>query len=220
MRMLYQRNRNGLDYCSSNVNCAKKPLWQWFRERKHAGTVPQYRNMMARFDRNSSRIDHWKENMQNWDRKYNNSGQILIKITFFWHQYPPCSDRQCCALYQWWGRDVRNTGGDKYETTSREIQNDQIGAFRGKWKMTFRKVTPTALKVNDPLLLGPWHVWAPIWMRFAPWGSIFPVKNWFSHIFPAPEGSPFLTVILTVKLARLVYMAVHNLVTWMCITRR
>ena len=51
-----------------------------------------------------------------------------------------------------------NTGGDKYETTSREIQNDQIGAFRGKWKMTFRKVTPTALKVNDPLLLGPWHV--------------------------------------------------------------
>ena len=43
---------------------------------------------------------------------------------------------------------MRNTGGDKYETTSIEIQNDQIGAFRGKWKMTFRKVTPTALKVN------------------------------------------------------------------------
>ena len=43
---------------------------------------------------------------------------------------------------------MRNTGGDKYETTSIEIQNDQIGAFWGKWKMTFRKVTPTALKVN------------------------------------------------------------------------
>ena len=43
---------------------------------------------------------------------------------------------------------MRNTGGDKYETTSIEIQNDQIGAFRGKWKMAFRKVTPTALKVN------------------------------------------------------------------------
>ena len=62
------------------------------------------------------------------------------------------------TMQQWWGMDVRNTGGDKYETTAREIQNDQIGAFRGKWKMTFRKVTPTALKVNDPLLLGPWHV--------------------------------------------------------------
>ena len=38
-------------------------------------------------------------------------------------------------------------------------------------------------------------------MHFAPWWSIFPVDS--PHIFPAPEGSPFLTVILTVKLARL-----------------
>ena len=45
---------------------------------------------------------------------------------------------------------------------------------------------------------------APIWVHFSPWRSIFPVKNRFSHIFPAPEGSLFLTVILTVKLARLV----------------
>ena len=40
-------------------------------------------------------------------------------------------------------------------------------------------------------------------MHFAPWWSIFPVKNRFSHIFPVPGGLPFLTVILTVKLARL-----------------
>ena len=73
--------------------------------------------------------------------------------------------------------------------------------------MTFRKVTPAALKVNVKkfwqVLLVPWHVWAPIWVHFAPWWSIFTVKNRFSHIFPAPGGSPFLTVILTVKLARL-----------------
>ena len=73
--------------------------------------------------------------------------------------------------------------------------------------MTFRKVTPAALKVNVKkfwqVLLVPWHVWAPIWVHFAPWWSIFPVKNRFSHIFPVPGGLPFLTVILTVKLARL-----------------
>ena len=46
------------------------------------------------------------------------------------------------------GRGVRNTGGNKYEMTAREIQNYQIGAFFGIWQITFRKVTPTALKVN------------------------------------------------------------------------
>ena len=74
--------------------------------------------------------------------------------------------------------------------------------------MTFRKVTPAALKVNVKkfwqVLLVPWHVWAPIWVHFAPWWAFFPVKNRFSHIFPVPGGLPFLTVILTVKLARLV----------------
>ena len=105
------------------------------------------------------------------------------------------------------GRDVRNTGGDKYETTAREIQNCRFSTFCSKWRMTFRKVTPAALKVNVKkfwqVLLVPWHVWAPIWVHFAPWWSIFPVKNRFSHIFPVPGGLPFLTVILTVKLARL-----------------
>ena len=41
------------------------------------------------------------------------------------------------------GRGVRNTGGNKYEMTAREIQNYQIGAFFGIWQITLRKVTPT-----------------------------------------------------------------------------
>ena len=46
------------------------------------------------------------------------------------------------------GRDVRNTGGDKYEKTAREIRNDRFSTFFGNWKMTFRKVTPAAKLVN------------------------------------------------------------------------
>ena len=44
--------------------------------------------------------------------------------------------------------DVRNTGGNKYETTAREIQNYQFSTFFDISKMTSRKVTATALKVN------------------------------------------------------------------------
>ena len=44
--------------------------------------------------------------------------------------------------------DLRNTGGDKYETTAREIQICRFSTFCSKWRMTFRKVTPAALKVN------------------------------------------------------------------------
>ena len=44
--------------------------------------------------------------------------------------------------------DVRNTGGNKYETTAREIQNYQFSTFFSRSKMTSRKVTATALKVN------------------------------------------------------------------------
>ena len=117
--------------------------------------------------------------------------------------------------------DLRNTGGDKYETTAREIQICRFSTFCSKWRMTFRKVTPAALKVNVKkfwqVLLVPWHVWAPIWVHFAPWWSIFPVKNRFSHIFPVPGGLPFLTVILTVKLARLGLEGVgkwHQLYLW------
>ena len=44
--------------------------------------------------------------------------------------------------------DVRNTGGNKYETNAREIQNYQFSTFFDISKMTSRKVTATALKVN------------------------------------------------------------------------
>ena len=44
--------------------------------------------------------------------------------------------------------DLRNTGGDKYETTAREIQIYRFSTFCSKGRMTFRKVTLAALKVN------------------------------------------------------------------------
>ena len=104
------------------------------------------------------------------------------------------------------GEDVGNTGGDKYETTAREIQICRFSTFCSKWRMTFRKVTPAALKVNVKkfwqVLLVPWHVWAPIWVHFAPWWSIFPVKNRFSHIFPAPEGSPYQSLFLRYEIEK------------------
>ena len=40
---------------------------------------------------------------------------------------------------------------------------------------------------------------------FCPMVVHLPSENRFSHIFPAPGGLPFLTVILTVKLARLLW---------------
>ena len=43
---------------------------------------------------------------------------------------------------------MRNSGAEKYETTAREIRNDQISAFFSKSKMTFRKVTLTTKLVN------------------------------------------------------------------------
>ena len=82
----------------------------------------------------------------------------------------------------------------------------EICTFCSKWKVTFRKVTPTTLKVNvkkiRQVLLDPWHVWAPIWVHSAPWGSIFPVKNSFSHIFPAPGGSPHQSLFLRYEIEK------------------
>ena len=51
--------------------------------------------------------------------------------------------------------------------------------------------------------MAPWHVSSYFWPFFEPCLSIFSVQNRFSHIFPAPGGSPLLTGNLTVKLARL-----------------
>ena len=100
-----------------------------------------------------------------------------------------------------------NTGADKYDFTAKQIQKFQISTFFVKRKMTFRKVTPATKLVNEEKLLQaqmtPWHVPSSIWVLFGPWGSIFLVQNRFSHIFPASAWSPFLSVILTDKLARL-----------------
>ena len=48
---------------------------------------------------------------------------------------------------------MRNTGGNKYETTAGEIQFDQFSTFFGKPKMTSRKVTPTTVNVKVKKIL-------------------------------------------------------------------
>ena len=50
------------------------------------------------------------------------------------------------TMQQWWGMVVGNTGGDKYETTAREIH---LVLFSASGRVTFRKVTPTATTVNE-----------------------------------------------------------------------
>ena len=86
--------------------------------------------------------------------------------------------------------------------------------------MTFRKVTPATKLVNEKKLsqaqMTPWHVPSSIWVHLGPRGSIFLVKNQFSHIFPASAWSPFLSVILTDKLARLACTQVvtNIMITW------
>ena len=82
--------------------------------------------------------------------------------------FAPISSMQWQTMQQWWGMDVRNTGGDKYETTAREIH---LVLFSASGRVTFRKVTPTATTVNEkkfwqvPQL--NWHVSSPIWAFFA-----------------------------------------------------
>ena len=60
--------------------------------------------------------------------------------------------------------------------------------------MTFRKVTATAWIVNEKKFwqvpMAPWHMSSYFWPFFGVIWSIFSVKNQFSHIFPAPGGSP------------------------------
>ena len=143
---------------------------------------------------------HWKENIKNRDRKYNNTDLILVKITFFLHHCPPHIDWQCCALQQWWERNVWNTGSEKYEMAPKEIWNRNFGEFCSKCKMTFRKVTPTAKIVNGKKFwqaqMTPWHVPSSIWVHFGLWLLIFLVKIWFSHIFPASAWSPYQSLFL------------------------
>ena len=82
--------------------------------------------------------------------------------------FAPISSMQWQTMQQWWGMVVGNTGGDKYETTAREIH---LVLFSASGRVTFRKVTPTATTVNEkkfwqvPQL--NWHVSSPIWAFFA-----------------------------------------------------
>ena len=94
----------------------------------------------------------------------------------------------------------------KYGNAKREKYLWTLVLSGANWSMTFRKVTATAWIVNENKVwqvpMAPWHVSSYFWPFFDVIWSIFSVKNQFSHIFPAPGGSPFLTVNLTVKLAR------------------
>ena len=74
--------------------------------------------------------------------------------------------------------------------------------------MTYRKVY-NCYGLKSERKMTPWHMPSYIWVDFCPCWPIFPVQNRFIHIFPASAWSPFLTVILTVKLARLLQPEVH-----------
>ena len=102
-------------------------------------------------------------------------GQVIKADHLAWpnidqnHVYfAPISSMQWQTMQQWWGMVVGNTGGDKYETTAREIH---LVLFSASGRVTFRKVTHTATKVNEkkfwqvPQL--NWHVSSPIWVFFA-----------------------------------------------------
>ena len=48
---------------------------------------------------------------------------------------------------------MRNTGGNKYETAAREIQNYQIGAFFSKMKYDLQKSDSSGLKSERKKIL-------------------------------------------------------------------
>ena len=96
-----------------------------------------------------------------------------IRYAFFWPQYTPWIAWQCCAEQQWWGREMWNTGPDKYEIGAREIHIFWFSTFFGKRRVTFGKVTPVTKLVNEKKFwqapLGPWHVLSWIWVFSGPW---------------------------------------------------
>ena len=75
-----------------------------------------------------------------------------------------------------------------------------LGPLAANRGMTSGKVTATAWTVNEKKFwqapLGPWHVLISIWAFSCPWGPNLLVKNGFSHIFPAPGGSPYQSLFL------------------------
>merc|ERR1719376_483679 len=87
--------------------------------------------------------------------------------------------------------------------------------------MTFRKPVATIWKVNESqfrqMFLNPWYVLSCIWVHFGLWRPIFTVRTRFSHIFPASAWSPFLSVNLTDKLARLTLTSHHHVKSKFCL---
>ena len=82
-------------------------------------------------------------------------------------------------------------------------------------------MTPTPWIVNEkkfwPVPSHPWHVSSYFWPFLGVIWSIFPVKNRFSHIFPAPGGSPYQSLFLRheiEKRLRAVYKAIESMNHW------
>ena len=79
----------------------------------------------------------------------------------------------------------------------------KLRAFGIFWMITLGKVIPTARKVNMKSSVSTLACVTMIFRYFNQYLIIYWVKNRISHIFPSPGGVPFLTVILTIKPARL-----------------
>ena len=75
-----------------------------------------------------------------------------------------------------------------------------FSTFCSKLKMTFRNQVALPWKKNEngfcQVFLNPWHMLSSIWVHFGLWRSIFIVKIWFSHIFPASAWSPYQSLFL------------------------
>ena len=82
------------------------------------------------------------------------------------------------------------------------------------WNMTIKETVATTWKINEiqfrQLFLNPWHMLSSIWVLLGLWLVIYTVKIQFSFIFPASAWSPFLSVNLTDKLARLLCTKRHT----------
>ena len=83
---------------------------------------------------------------------------------------------------------MRNTGGNKYETTAGEIQFDQFSTFFGKPKMTSRKVTPTAVNVKVTTFSCPLACVGTNLAAICPMGVRLPSEKLILPYFSSPRG--------------------------------
>ena len=97
-------------------------------------------------------------------RKYNDSGQFWSKLRLFCHHFPPLIvAKYLSTMSQWESKSWREI----WNWAPGEIRKFDFSTFLNNFKMTIRKVTPTATKVNEkkfwqvPHL--KWHVVSSIW---------------------------------------------------------